>query len=1655
VALGKLLTLKAVVDKSHRKVCLFWASMRCCVWLLVLLAAAASRGAVIEGRQPDEVALVGNNAYQSQCQLHIKGHGTTTGIAEAYLSCSGAPLLLALQANFKARIQGTASVSADARCHGNQTECLITFCGGHNILLHQPVVSRVLRDESEVFKALLCVAGNSSVTIYSGDFSTNQVGSAALLLASDSSKVTISNGTVFASNIAAGPMALVVAEDRSKVALEGPETKFAENMVLHGASGIIGVNSSAELSITAGLLQGVAFYNNSARNGSCGALSAGENSKLNISDPVLFQGNKCNGTNLCAGGAICVAGYANAIVMNGVVFVNNTADAGGAIALWGMAKAKVQGNVAFVKNAALGPGPTAKDPGGGAIFISSKAGIELTGNVSLRNNRAVSGGGALDASGTANVTIGDGVRFVHNQAMEHSSGALRMRDNSLLKITPVAVPVEFEMNTAAGASGGALGFRDSSRGTINGPVVFVNNFCNKFAGGAVLVHENAQVSFQRGVVFYNNTAKGGRAGALAVTSADKVNPATVSISEGVLFLSNLAYDRLGGAMAVYGAAHATIAHGVAFVGNIAHRGSGGGIVTEDFARVSLSGRVLFLNNTGDGLKGGAICGMNDSRVYILGSEEPSNSSHGNPTAVKSPLGDLPGVEVNFADSITSRDTDALAPLLSTHFAKVLGAPGLLNVTHVIESTAAMLDSRDVAGQGVVRFASNNAVNDSGGAVAMKGNSTLVVEGNVVFENNTVEGYSAGALSVSENATAQVMSGVRFISNTASKAGGGAMAVIDTGSVEISNNVSFLRNQVLQGGQSIHNAGGAFTLMDNAVLRIKGKGVLFEDNDVQQGQGGAGAASGRSQLLITDGVAFIRNKSPDFHAGALWVTDSVNLSIIGGQGGVEFRDNKAEGSGGALALYEAPGLKVEIGDNVSFIGNAANSAGGGALWVKHVSQLTLHNGVRFTSNTAAYNGGALLVDKSNVTLRGGVAFEWNHANYMGGSIAASDFSSLLILDDSCEFMNNSARSGGYNLHLDADSKYEFAGSSDGALARESVLWLRKDCVVGEQLSQSGICEECPVETFGLDQQPHYSSCKSCPRNAQCSGGHSIVPLSGYWHSSENSTQIHMCPRKASCVSDGKKEMQCAEGYTGNLCAQCVGPEYGSNGFFQCTKCMHAGKTLGLFVTGAFLLLLAVALLVQTTLKDNIVGMSSIRPSALLKIVVRHVQYLIIINSIRFNWPQALGGLFKAAGFAFTVGNPEVVALACVFDPFSSSWGTFSVAVKVLTVYLLAPLGFLVALLAIYTLIGYLSAVTPRRATGLPSPSRRFSAASAVHVLAVSSLVVLFFFYPTYLRTSYSFFACKKLDHVGELSPDLYQEYAVANAAHGYWVPDMQQPCWEGWHKALALAVGVPCLLLFCIGVPGGLAVLLYVNRYNLDFPQGSFQACAGFLYENYRHEQFMWEVVNLLQMVVLVAISVFSHTLGIYYSSLLLLTAFAVVFALLDIFKPYKFRLLNQVALLSFGTLFATAVIAMSMFTVDVATPMAYAEVMGVIGLLINVAFILGALYLVAVHSSGMVKEYMNVVMGWLHTIEQKCIGVAATSAGSNAAAGGALEGISKKGDVADAVSGGAVADAPEGSRDVDATIAMEEGASSHNLPSTQGNTGSKGSKAKMLPGASS
>lgn len=74
---------------------------------------------------------------------------------------------------------------------------------------------------------------------------------------------------------------------------------------------------------------------------------------------------------------------------------------------------------------------------------------------------------------------------------------------------------------------------------------------------------------------------------------------------------------------------------------------------------------------------------------------------------------------------------------------------------------------------------------------------------------------------------------------------------------------------------------------------------------------------------------------------------------------------------------------------------------------------------------------------------------------------------------------------------------------------------------------------------------------------------------------------------------------------------------------------------------------------------------------------------------------------------------------------------------------------------------------------------------------------------------------------------------AQADHGWWASDLQAACYTGWHKVLVLALGIPCILLLCLGIPvvtGALPVHAWRTG-QLHSP--GFQAKYGFLYWRYR------------------------------------------------------------------------------------------------------------------------------------------------------------------------------------------------------------------------------
>lgn len=132
---------------------------------------------------------------------------------------------------------------------------------------------------------------------------------------------------------------------------------------------------------------------------------------------------------------------------------------------------------------------------------------------------------------------------------------------------------------------------------------------------------------------------------------------------------------------------------------------------------------------------------------------------------------------------------------------------------------------------------------------------------------------------------------------------------------------------------------------------------------------------------------------------------------------------------------------------------------------------------------------------------------------------------------------------------------------------------------------------------------------------------------------------------------------------------------------------------------------------------------------------------------------------------------------------------------------------------------------------------------------------------------------------------YPEYLAAAAPAGYWVLDMQQPCWYGWHKTWALALGVPCVFVFCIGVP--LVVLGILLTHRRDVSNARFVQRFGFLVRIYMPELYYWEFVIAVQTNALVRVSANGHTVGAFSEMMLLTFILGCSLVLHMLLKPHR------------------------------------------------------------------------------------------------------------------------------------------------------------------------
>lgn len=576
--------------------------------------------------------------------------------------------------------------------------------------------------------------------------------------------------------------------------------------------------------------------------------------------------------------------------------------------------------------------------------------------------------------------------------------------------------------------------------------------------------------------------------------------------------------------------------------------------------------------------------------------------------------------------------------------------------------------------------------------------------------------------------------------------------------------------------------------------------------------------------------------------------------------------------------------------------------------------------------------------------------------MGSCTAAEVCSSKLDISCGADISSNTAAVAGgglfvgeaVNTHLEmlAECAVQTVRNNSAAFGDPNLFYVSTVCQPG-QVSKGGWCDVCPVNMYSFD--PRAGKCEICRDHAVCPGGALLLPVAGWWHSTNNSTQVHACPNPNACNhtvsalhAHAHIDWQCAAGYTGPVCGSCQ-PGYGLTTPFKCGRCMSFEKTMTLYGVSLICLIAFLCYLSQATLRDNQHVPAVPKVSDTLKTLVLYINYVLLLSSTRVDWPKSLSALYTAFAWFMSSASGEVLSLDCILP----EGGLLPRAIKRQLVYLLLPAFVTACVLLLF--VG--SWALPRASCCCGRFRRRAFSAAVTAKVPTTVLVGVYLFFPSLVRVALAVFACFKVDEAGR---EPYPDYAIATAPYGYWVQDMHQACFQGWHLPWSLALGLPSILACCIGMTAGLFVWLAHNKSRLGDPE--FQMHYGFLYAGFRPECYWWEALVAARTVLLVCIAVFSSVVGPFYGMVMYVVVFHVSLVLQLCFRPFAFSKLHWLQLAALGCLNLTACVALT-FCVEgsndgsmlpaVAALQRYKEVAGALLLAMHVAFVCLCLYMIA------------------------------------------------------------------------------------------------------------
>ncbi|CBJ48858.1 polymorphic Outer membrane protein G/I family [Ectocarpus siliculosus] len=1137
------------------------------------------------------------------------------------------------------------------------------------------------------------------------------------------------------------------------------------------------------------------------------------------------------------GGAVHASG--GSTISCGASWLNNVAgDIGGAIRVLGGSTFSWDEESFFAYNTA--------GRAGGALSVNGSS-LSWNAATGFDSNTAGLVGGALHVGGGSSVSWSEATTFVRNFA-EVNGGALAMGSSSKTSWSGVTT----YLGNEAGNAGGAIYVEDRSNVSWSGETesVFDENLAGVF-GGAAYVTTSSELSCgeQTSSSFFRNSAtKYG--GALQVDHGS-----SLALSGNTSFHGNSALGYPvnedgtghGGAIGATYSATVTWSETTSFTNNTAVLGAG---LYAGNSSVLFLGHTIAAHNTAT-FGGGAFFFSNSSAVWDGQTDMYNNSAESAGGAVTIASSDLvingpTALANNRVGDSESGFGGAMYMLMgSSLFAS--GATTWINNSAGGQGGAIMMDGSTAWWTGPTLFSGNSAhsASSNGGAVHVGGLSSVSWSGATTFTDNR-SGRNGGALFLLYGEASWTVV-TKFVRNTADSLGGALYVSLSR--MSWSAATEFDGNSALSGGS------------------------IFMWNS--------------SHVEWTGDTEFISNEaSLDGGVIGSFSTDSVSNqgSTLVMNGTTAFVNNTCGANGGALALLG--GLAVNIGtENVSFIGNAAEVAGG-AVFVSGTGFGPIFTGARFISNSAQVGGAVSTVGSGNLKENADISppnpttfdhchFIDNRATATGGAIDSAAGQDAFV---NSTFQGNRAGTGGGlrlagTASLDTCSFVDNISDDQGGAAVSNIGSLLSvenitfsgnvfDCDPGMYLDYNAsgnpyeaACGGCETACDGCFFEPPVPpTCTDVMEHITSAGGtvtlEDLPVERGYWRASPSSEEVFACYNSDACLGGVTgRAGYCLKGYEGPYCAVCS-DGYTTELAFACTRCSGGAGRIALAAVLA-VVVLCVAFAVASYAMSGRVGdvrsgvvarLGQYIPLQSVKIVIVAWQILTQFTSVaNVTYPDVYKRFLDGLD-VFNFDLSWVLSAGCIFDI------DFHDRLLASTVSPVIGLLFLAGT--------YAAAVSMNR-----GKAESLQVIWNKHVSLV--LLLTFLIYSSVSATLFKAFVCEELED-----------------GTNYLRADYTIDCDSSKHKAFQVYAGF-MVVVYVVGIPALYAFLLFRDRHVLkdhhaDREQTARTTSTSDLWKPYKPSVFYYEVIECGRRVLLAGVVVFIFPNTAAQIAITLMMAFAFV-----------------------------------------------------------------------------------------------------------------------------------------------------------------------------------